>query len=123
MSSSFILTEDQVIGGVNIRKGDLIMCNVTQLHHNIDQWGPDHNEFKPERFGERGRHHPMSFLPFIAGKRVCIGKTYTENTFRVVFPLFLKAFSRFEFVNADHYQKKPQSSIWQPKRPKIPIRA
>jgi cytochrome P450 len=65
----------------------------------------------------------MSFLPFIAGKRVCIGKTFTENTFRVVFPLFLKAFSRFEFVNPEHYEKKPLSNLGQPKRPEIHIRA
>ena len=65
----------------------------------------------------------MSFLPFIAGKRVCIGKTFTENTFRVVFPLFLKAFSRFEFVNPEHYTKKPNNNLGLAKRPEILVRA
>jgi cytochrome P450 len=45
----------------------------------------------------------MSFMPFLAGKRVCVGKTFAENSFKVVMPLILKAFKRINFVNPAHY--------------------
>jgi cytochrome P450 len=53
----------------------------------------------------------MSFMPFLAGKRVCLGKTFAENSFKVVFPLIMKAFSRMEFVNPEHYVSKPPNNI------------
>ncbi len=64
----------------------------------------------------------MSFLPFLAGKRVCVGKTFTENNFKIVMPLILKYFSNFEFVNPDHYFNKPLNNMLLPKRPEIQIR-
>jgi len=63
----------------------------------------------------------MSFIPFLAGKRVCVGKTFAENSFKVVMPMILKAFKRIEFVNKDHYNEKPLNNIALAKRPEILI--
>jgi cytochrome P450 len=92
------------------------------LHHNPDQWGIDHDVFRPERFAQKGRQHPMSFMPFLAGKRVCVGKTFAENSFKVVMPLILKAFPHFEFVNLEHYKLKPANNLSLDKRPEILIK-
>jgi isoflavone/4'-methoxyisoflavone 2'-hydroxylase len=92
LSTSFCVTEDTDIGGINIKANDMMMTNIYKLHHLEDQWGKDHNEFKPERFEGRGKHNPMSFMPFLAGKRVCVGKTFAENSIKVVIPLIMKAF-------------------------------
>jgi cytochrome P450 len=89
----------------------MMIVNIHQLHHNEDQWGKDHDEYRPERFAERGHHHPMSFIPFLAGKRVCVGKTFAENSFKVVMPLIMKAFPRIEFVDPNHYKEKPLNNI------------
>ncbi len=99
-----------------------MQSNITKLHHLEDQWGPDHNQYKPERFADRGKHHPMSFLPFLAGKRVCAGKTFAENSMKVVLPLFVKAFSGFEFIDKEHYSYKPVNNIILEKRPDIYIK-
>ena len=64
----------------------------------------------------------MSFVPFLGGKRVCVGKTFAENSFKVVLPLILKAFSDFEFVDPTHYKQKPLNNIILMKRPVIKIR-
>ena len=64
----------------------------------------------------------MSFAPFLGGKRVCVGKTFAENSFKVVLPLILKAYKDFEFVNPEHYHKKPINNISLLKRPEIKIR-
>jgi cytochrome P450 len=61
----------------------------------------------------------MSFMPFLAGKRVCVGKTFAENSFKVVMPLILKAFKRINFVNPAHYQEKPLNNIAMIQRPEI----
>ncbi len=100
----------------------MLIVNIHQLHHNEDQWGADHDQFRPERFAERGRHHPLSFMPFLAGKRVCVGKTFAENGFKVVFPLIMKAFRKMEYVNKDHYVSKPPNNIALEKRPEIFIK-
>ena len=90
-----------------------MIININQLHHDEEQWGKDHNIYRPERFAERGNHHPMSFIPFLAGKRVCVGKTFAENSFKVVMPLILKAFKRFEFENPELMRSKPINNIAQ----------
>ncbi len=80
-----------------------MILNIHKLHHLEEQWGADHNQYRPERFSERAKHHPMSYMPFLAGKRVCAGKTFAENSMKAVYPLIMKAFSTLEFVDTDHY--------------------
>ena len=121
ISTSFCMTENVEIGGVKVKAGDMMLLNIYQLHHNEDQWGKDHNTYRPERFAERGRHHPMSFIPFLAGKRVCVGKTFADNSFKVIMPLILKAYKRFEFVDKTHYTDKPLNNITLQERPEILI--
>ena len=50
ISSSFCMTESMEIGGIQVRAGDMMVVNMYQLHHNEDQWGKDHDTYKPERF-------------------------------------------------------------------------
>jgi cytochrome P450 len=64
----------------------------------------------------------MSFIPFLAGKRVCAGKTFAENSMKVVLPLFMKAFSGFKFLDKEHYSYKPVNNIILEKRPDIYIK-
>jgi cytochrome P450 len=103
ISSGFMLTETVDIGKYKIRAGEYMILNIHKLHHLEEQWGADHNQYRPERFSERAKHHPMSYMPFLAGKRVCAGKTFAENSMKAVYPLIMKAFSTLEFVDTDHY--------------------
>jgi cytochrome P450 len=91
-SGSFTVSENIKIGKYNIKAGDIMYANIYELHRLEDQWGPDFDVYRPERFASRGTHHPMSYMPFLAGKRVCVGKTFAENSMKVVMPLILKAF-------------------------------
>jgi len=49
-STSFCMTETVDIGGVKILAQDMLLANIIKLHHLEDQWGSDHDQFKPERF-------------------------------------------------------------------------
>ena len=65
------------------------------------------DDFIPERFDPSSplrltpsgkQRHPMAFSPFLGGKRVCLGKTFAENAFRVIFPIVFNSFE-YQFVN------------------------
>ena len=64
----------------------------------------------------------MTFMPFLAGKRVCAGKTFAENSIKVVVPLILKAISKFDFVDESFYLRKPRNNVAMQKRPEIMIK-
>ena len=121
-STSFCLTEDQEIGGIKVLANDMMLANIYKLHHLEDQWGADHNEFKPERFEGRGKHNPMSYMPFLAGKRICVGKTFAEYSLKIVLALIFKAFSKMEFENPKFYSKKPAINIIIVNKPEINLK-
>ncbi|KAF8164800.1 cytochrome P450 monooxygenase pc-3 [Crassisporium funariophilum] len=65
--------------------------SVFMMHRRTDLWGPDANEFDPDRFlDERLRKYltpnPFIFLPFNAGPRICLGQqfAYHETSFFLI---------------------------------------
>jgi cytochrome P450 len=64
----------------------------------------------------------MSFMPFLAGKRVCVGKTFSEISLKIVASLILKAFPRIEFADPDQKENKPVNNMALTKRPEILLR-
>ncbi len=61
----------------------------------------------------------MTYMPFLAGKRVCVGKTFAENTMKTIIPLILKAFPKIEFVKPEFYEKKPAYNVVHQKTPEF----
>ena len=55
-----------------IRKDSEVNYSVHALHRRKDIWGPDADEFKPERWV--GRKVGWDFLPFNGGPRICLGR-------------------------------------------------
>jgi len=54
------------------------------MQRNKALWGPDADEFDPERWIDPARlsrftSNPMMFTPFSAGPRICIGQNYAYN--------------------------------------------
>lgn len=44
------------------------------MHHRTDLWGPDAEEFRPERWEKR--RPGWDYLPFNGGPRICIGQQF-----------------------------------------------
>ena len=96
------------------------------LHKDPDQWRePD--KYIPDRFNPESpyyltpsgkKRHPMSFIPFIAGRRICLGKSFAEIVVRVLTPTIVHLFD-FEFVNPEHMVNKPGNSLADVKEPVI----
>lgn len=108
VASGGIFTEPQSILGVNIRKNDLFIINMQQIHNDSTEWiAPE--RFIPERFESSSQYYlrpdgkkrnPFSFSPFLGGKRICLGKTFAEIVAKFVVPALLSRFE-FEFVDTD----------------------
>ncbi|KAM3440025.1 hypothetical protein NHJ13734_003460 [Beauveria thailandica] len=62
---------------LDIRKGDIVSVTKTVMYRDPDQWGPDANEYRPERWdGIRGGWH---FLPYGGGPRRCPAQMMVQN--------------------------------------------
>ncbi|XP_048736456.1 steroid 17-alpha-hydroxylase/17,20 lyase-like isoform X2 [Ostrea edulis] len=72
---------DSQIGGYDIPKGTTIVINYWALHHDPKYW-KDSEKFDPYRYlDENGKMKsitPKSWLPFSAGRRVCLGETVAK---------------------------------------------
>ncbi|KAH8805419.1 n-alkane-inducible cytochrome P450 [Xylogone sp. PMI_703] len=71
---------------VFVPKGTLVCYNLYAMHRRKDFFGPDADEFRPERW-EDGRLQPRwEYLPFNGGPRICVGQQYalTEVGYVVV---------------------------------------
>jgi benzoate 4-monooxygenase len=55
-------------------KGTVLSTPSYTLHHTEDIWGPDVEEFKPERWLTATPEQKMSFNPFSYGPRACAGQ-------------------------------------------------
>lgn len=70
------IKDELVLDGHNIPVGASVSVNVYGLHHN-EEYFPDHEAFKPERFQDEDgtRRIPFAYVPFSAGPRNCIGES------------------------------------------------
>ncbi|MDX2078948.1 MAG: cytochrome P450 [bacterium] len=69
--------EDDVIGGYHIKAGQMVASVPLTIHRHPDFWlTPD--TFDPENFApDIAKHrHPLAWMPFGAGQRLCIGKDF-----------------------------------------------
>src|SRR4051812_44500819 len=72
-----------------------MMCYaaVYSIHHDPDLW---HNpqEFNPHNFDEEvvAQRHPYAFMPFGAGRRVCIGKLFALEEMNVAVAYLISTF-------------------------------
>ena len=117
-SSGIRLTETIEICGKTIRSDNTVQIYINYLHHNPNEWQlPD--EFIPDRFDPYSQYyltpngkkrHPMSFGPFLGGKRICIGKTFAENIAKCILPIIITQLD-FEFIDKDLYIRKPNNSF------------
>ncbi|XP_017116676.1 probable cytochrome P450 6t1 isoform X1 [Drosophila elegans] len=70
-----------------------VYISVLGLHRNAQYW-PNPDVFDPERFSaeQRQQHHPMTYLPFGAGPRGCIGTLLGQLEIKVGLLHILKNF-------------------------------
>ncbi|KAJ7464359.1 cytochrome P450 [Mycena latifolia] len=83
-----------------IPAGSKLPYSVFIMHRRKDLWGPDAEEFSPDRFlDERLKTYLLKnsfqFLPFNAGPRICLGQQFAYNEMSFMLIRLLQAFSSF----------------------------
>jgi cytochrome P450 len=93
--------------------------DIHYLHHNKEEW-IDPEKFIPERFvpsspyyltPEGTKRHPMSFGPFLGGKRICLGKTFAEIVAKVVGTTLIHHLD-FEFLDIIYLSDMINYLLW-----------
>jgi cytochrome P450 len=88
---------------------------------NPEQWS-EPERYIPERFDPSSpyfltpsgkRRHPMSYGPFLGGKRVCLGKTFAENIGKSILAIIFGQIE-FDFENPSIRFDKPASTFFHP---------
>ncbi|XP_048252723.1 uncharacterized protein LOC124146132 isoform X2 [Haliotis rufescens] len=86
---------DTSVGGYELPKGTGVMIFHQGLHFDPDQWD-NVNEFRPERFLDASGKmapKPKSWLPFSAGRRVCLGEIIARPDLHLVLAGMMRACS------------------------------
>lgn len=92
-SSIRYITEDTVIGGKILRKGNRVVVPYRQLHFDTSVFGQDVTEFDSERFIKQPSltRHP-SWRPFGGGTTQCPGRFVAEQAAVVFVAMVLNRF-------------------------------
>ncbi|XP_046563677.1 cytochrome P450 2J1-like [Haliotis rubra] len=104
---------DTTVGGYDVPKGTMVIINHDALHFDPDQW-EDVNMFKPERFldsdGKMGPK-PESWLPFSAGRRVCLGETVAKPEIHLFLAGIMRVFT-MSLAPGTQNDFEPQSKVF-----------
>lgn len=81
-----------------IKKDEQIVCLLSKAHKDPEVWGPDADEFSPERMLDGGfdriqEQFPHSWSPFGTGMRSCIGRAFAWQEMMLAFAALLQNFS------------------------------
>ncbi|XP_054724323.1 cytochrome P450 2U1-like [Uloborus diversus] len=90
--------EDTELNGYYIPKHSRVLSITWAVHHNKELWGPDADEFRPERFlSADGKQvlKPEYYIPFSIGKRQCPGEAFAKME---VFNYVVAILQRFEIT-------------------------
>ncbi|XP_037937478.1 probable cytochrome P450 313a4 [Teleopsis dalmanni] len=78
--------KDTQIGENFFPKGIQVFISIYHLHRRTDIWGPNADEFEPERFSVEnyGKKQKNAYIPFSKGPRNCIGRRYAMFSMKVL---------------------------------------
>ncbi|KAL8650623.1 MAG: hypothetical protein Q9226_005062 [Calogaya cf. arnoldii] len=92
------ITEDTIIGGKTLRKGNRLMIPYRQLHFDEGVFGEDAHIFDPARFEKNPKLlRNASWRPFGGGITMCPGRYVAKESVAIFIAIALQRFN-FEFV-------------------------
>jgi cytochrome P450 len=95
-----VATKPDTIGGKEIKPGDRVVLFGYGAHHNPRFWD-DPEAFIPERWMDKGKKQvKLSYIPFGAGKRSCIGGAMSQVENTLALSILLRRF-RPEYVGKE----------------------
>ena len=86
-------SKDVEINGIKFKKGTRVQIPTWASHHN-EEFFPEPEEFKPERFLKENASQiiPLTFRAFGGGSRECIGRRFAMNEMKICMAKLLNKF-------------------------------
>ncbi len=86
--------DDVEVGGYEFKKNATVLIDIYMTHRHTKYWDKP-EDFIPERFTdeEKKKRHKLSYMPFGAGQRMCIGNNFAMMEMQVILALLLKNFT------------------------------
>ena len=103
--------KDVKLGNLDVPKDVNVWITLLALHRDPEFWGPDANEFNPERFvdGVSGAcKSSHAYIPFGVGARVCPGQILALTELKVLFAMIL---SKFKLTVSPNYRHAPKFGL------------
>jgi cytochrome P450 len=57
------------------------------------------------------KRHPCTFIPFLGGRRTCLGKTLAEVVIKCFVSIIFSKM-KFSIVNEEYYKRKPTTNFY-----------
>ena len=117
-STGSCVKERILAGGLDILPDNMFFVSVIGSGRNPKQW-IEPNKFIPERFDPNSplyltpdgqKRHPQAYIPFLGGKRVCLGKGFAERLVAMIIPSMIMQLN-FEFLEKKFYNETPLNSF------------
>ncbi|PSN61795.1 cytochrome P450 52A12 [Corynespora cassiicola Philippines] len=86
-----------------VPKGTMVMYSVYSMHHRRDFFGPDADEYKPERW--QALRPGWEYLPFNGGPRICLGQQYALTEASYITLRLVQEFSAMESRDPGPWQE------------------
>ena len=80
--------------GHHFPQGTVLSVPAYTIHHSKEIWGPDADEFRPERWEKATEQQKAAFVPFSYGPRACVGRNVAEMELALI---VATVFRRYEF--------------------------
>lgn len=97
-----VANKSSYIDGLWIPKGTILPISSRAINMDPDIWGPDADEFKPERWNNLPDQYDRTFsmITFLAGAHACIGRTMSYLEMKAVICILVSNF-KFEPVSKE----------------------
>jgi len=83
---------DTTLGGYRFAGGEWVFVSLLGVHRDRAAWGPDVDEFRPERFVSGAAVKPEMYKPFGTGPRACIGRAFALHEATLVLASLVRDF-------------------------------
>ncbi|KAH6889628.1 cytochrome P450 [Thelonectria olida] len=91
--------------------GTVLSVPTYTIHHSKEIWGPDADEFRPERWDNVTDEQKIAFIPFSHGPRSCVGRNVAEMQMRLIASTWIKRYGvtlrQGEMETREGFLRKP----------------
>ncbi len=74
------------------------------IHHSREIWGPDADDFRPERWDYLTARQKNAFIPFGSGSRACVGRNVAEMEMKLIAATWARRYD--VFLRQDHMETR-----------------